>query len=341
MPSSDEYRQHAEEAQNLSSNASSTDEARAVIWGGILRMARHLGNRDPLPIEQRPLLVRLRKGSTGTPVYFVGIGLSEFHLAQLIYSENSIFAIEAPWPSAWRVAAAHNESSVLPRMERLVAPYVSALTAHAGFSPCVLAGISFCGLMAFEVAHQFKRRGGKVEMVMLLDAKAKYPAPHSVAWETLRKHRKLVLPSSATGGMTQTIASSRSVSFLWLVRWMLVRELKLLWRRFQQSVLGDLGLLTARCDDLGTPLHWALVERVYSNALKSYRLNRLDCRGVLFRADPKEERPTRALDGSLGWDNLFDRGLEIIQMTGDHLTMMRNPHSLALAREISKVLLTV
>jgi hypothetical protein len=33
--------------------------------------------------------------------------------------------------------------------------------------------------------------------------------------------------------------------------------------------------------------------------------------------------------------------LTIIQMTGDHLTMMRNPHSLALAREISKVLLTV
>jgi thioesterase domain-containing protein len=112
----------------------------------------------------------------------------------------------------------------------------------------------------------------------------------------------------------------------------------LLWRRFKRAVLRDLGPLTARCDDLGAPLHWALVERVYSNAVKKYHLHCLDCRGVLFRADAKEERPARALDGSLGWDNLFGRGLEIIQMTGDHLTMTQRPHSLALAHEMSKVL---
>jgi thioesterase domain-containing protein len=301
-------------------------------------MARHLRNRDLLPIEGRPSLVQLRMGCTETPVYFIGIGLSELNLAQLIGSENSVFAIDIPWPSAWRVAAVHNRTSILPTMEQLVAPYVSALSVHARLSPCVLVGMSFQGLMAFEIAHQFDRRGGKVEMVMLLDAKAKYPAPRRVAWETLKKDRRLVSASDATDGTTQTIASSPTVSLLSLVEWMLARELKLLGRRFQQSVLGDLGLLTARCDDLGMPLHWALVERVYSNALKNYRLNCLDCRGVLFRADSEEERPVRALDGSLGWDNLFGRGLEIIQMTGDHRTMMNKPHSLALAREISRVL---
>jgi thioesterase domain-containing protein len=303
-------------------------------------MARHLRNRDPLPIERWPLLVQLRKGCTETPVYFIGIGFSELRLAQLIRSKNSIFAIEAPWPSNWRVAAVHNRTSTLPTMEHLVAPYVSALRAHAGLSPCVLVGMSFQGLMAFEIAHQFDKRGGKVEMVVLLDAKAKYPAPRRVVWETFKKNRRLVSASDATHGTAQTIASSHTVNLLSLVQWMLVRELKLLGRRFQQLVLGDLGLLTARCDDLGMPLRWALVERVYLNALKNYRLNCIDCRGVLFRADPEEERPVRALDGSLGWNNLFSRGLEIIQMTGDHLTMMQKPHILALAREITKVLNT-
>jgi hypothetical protein len=102
--------------------------------------------------------------------------------------------------------------------------------------------------------------------------------------------------------------------------------------------LGDLGPPTAECDDLGTPLHWAVVERVYFHAVKNYLLHRLDCRGVLFLADPKEERPARDLDGSLGWGNLFGRGLQTLQMTGDHLTMMQRPHSLALARAISAVL---
>ena len=133
--------------------------------------------------------------------------------AQLIGSENSIFAIEVPWPSAWRVAAVHNRTSILPTMEQLVAPYVSALSAHA-LSPCVLVGMSFQGLMAFEIAHQFGRRGGKVETVMLLDAKAKYPAPRRVAWETLKKGRRLVSASDATDGTAQSIASSHTVSLL-------------------------------------------------------------------------------------------------------------------------------
>jgi thioesterase domain-containing protein len=316
--------------------ASSTDEARAAIWAGILRIARQLGKRDPLPVERRPVLVRLKNGIADTPVYFIGIGLSEFHLAQSIFADHSIFAIEVPWPSAWRVAAVKNKSSELPTMEQLVAPYVSALSAHAHLS-CVLAGSSFCGLMAFEAAHQFNRLGGKVELVMLLDSKAKYPSPHKVAWELLRKDWKTLANSHETNGTAQ-ISSSRVVGFWYLCQWMLVRELKLLWHRFKQGMLGDLGSLTAKWDDRGTPLHWAWVERIYSNAVKDYRLQRLDCRGVLFRADSKEDGPARDLDGSLGWANLFDRGLEIIQMTGDHLTMMQTPHSLALAREMSKVL---
>jgi thioesterase domain-containing protein len=115
----------------------------------------------------------------------------------------------------------------------------------------------------------------------------------------------------------------------------IVEELKSLWRHFIQPAAR--GELTTKCDDLGTPLHWALVERVYSNAVKNYRLRRLDCRGVLFRAESKEE-PARALDGSLGWDGLFGGGLEIIQMTGDHLTMTQQPHNLRLAGEMSNLL---
>jgi thioesterase domain-containing protein len=317
--------------------ASSTDEARALIWSRILRIARHLGKRNPLPVEPGPLLVQLRKGAADTPVYFIGMGLAELQLAELICADNSFFAIEVPWPSAWRVAAVQNRPSALPTMEQLVAPYVSALSAHARLSPCVLAGASFCGLMAFEAAHQFNRRGGKVELVMLLDSRAKYPSPHQVAWEKLKKDWKPLANSHETDG-TARMLSSRIVSFWFLCRWMLVRELKLLWHRFKQAVLGDLGSLTAKWDDLGMPLHWAWVERIYSYVVKDYRLQCLDCRGVLFRADSKEDKPARDLDGSLGWENLFSKGLEIIQMTGDHVTMMQKPHSIALAREMSKVL---
>jgi hypothetical protein len=109
-----------------------------------------------------------------------------------------------------------------------------------------------------------------------------------------------------------------------------LRELKLLWGRFKQPALGDTGALTSRCDEMGSPLHWALVERIYSNAVKDYHLHRLDSRGVLFRADPLEERPARALDETLGWKDLFG------ERRSSHYDGA--PHSQTLARKMSTVL---
>jgi thioesterase domain-containing protein len=45
------------------------------------------------------------------------------------------------------------------------------------------------------------------------------------------------------------------------------------------------------------------------------------------------------VDFSLGWADLFGKGLDIIQVTGDHFTMMReHPHDQGLAQEMSNAL---
>jgi thioesterase domain-containing protein len=68
-------------------------------------------------------------------------------------------------------------------------------------------------------------------------------------------------------------------------------------------------------------------------------VRRLVCRGVLFRADRTEYCPTAHADDSLGCADLFGKGLDIIQVTGDHFTMMReHPHDQNLAREMSAAL---
>ncbi len=316
----------------------SPDEASAAIWTDILRVAKHLGKRELPPIEPRPPVVQLKNGKAEPPLYFIGGGLSEFNLAQLMGSERSIFAVEVPWPSTWSLAAAKNDTSALPTMEQLVALYVGALSVHAHSAPCVLAGISFLGLMAFEAAHQLNKQRGNVEMVLLLDAPAKYPAPHQVAWQKLQIDWNPKRNQRSTDRASQTIASRLASSWS-IIRWMLVKEIKQLARPFRRAISGDLGPLTPRLDDQGVPMHWALVERVYANALKTYHLRCLDCRGVLFRADPTEDRPARTVDGSMGWDTLFGKGLEIIQVPGDHLSMVQQKLNAAvLAQEMTTLL---
>ena len=92
-------------------------------------------------------------------------------------------------------------------------------------------------------------------------------------------------------------------------------------------------------DEMGIPLHWRLVERLYENALASHRLRPVDCRAILFRAAPTEdERAFRVFPGDgLGWENTFIKGLEIIHVTGSHFTMVEGEAS-ELARELIKLL---
>src|SRR5258708_2983441 len=231
------------------SSRAMTDEARAAVWTGILGAAKHLGKKAPLPLRQRPTIVQLRQGPSATPVYFIGAGLYELHVAQLMPPQHSIFAAEIAWPAPWHDAAARNDTNATPVLEDMVVPYVTALRAHAGSMPCVLVGYSFHASMAFEIAHQLLEKGGQVDLVMILDAPAEYPLPHKIAGKNLR--------NTWTPGASEPAASvaSRFAVSLSIVRWTLAVAGRFLKRRFVESALGNPGELTTKLDTLGRPMH--------------------------------------------------------------------------------------
>ena len=95
-------------------------------------------------------------------------------------------------------------------------------------------------------------------------------------------------------------------------------------------------MLSDKTDEKGVHLRWGLIERLFLNAINSYRPQRLDCRGVLFRVNSEDDTPVRGLDNDLGWENLFEKGLEIIEIPGDHVTLMRaGPSNVMLARKMN------
>ena len=70
--------------------------------------------------------------------------------------------------------------------------------------------------------------------------------------------------------------------------------------------------VTIMFDEQGVPLPWEFLEQLYTHILKSYRPRRLDSRGTLFRSEAPDQQYARAFDDSLGWNNLFAQGLEIV-----------------------------
>ena len=242
-----------------------------------------------------------------------------------------MFGVEAPWPLSWRQAVAANRRSSFPTMEQLVAPYAEALTAHARTRPCALVGHSFGGLLAFEVAHEFLRRGGNVELVILLDTWARPPTPHQVAWHTLRRQWAAV--GDGAGSAVRIVSRLRDS---WrTTRWLLAQEKDRLW-----SLLGRRepeGLLSTVLDEAGMPVPVPIVGRAYAEVARSYHPRRLDARGVLFRSDSDDTVMLRGFDVSHGWSNLLARGLDIVPMVGDHISMVRR-HQQKLGRAIDEVL---
>jgi thioesterase domain-containing protein len=274
-----------------------------------------------------PSVSTLREGSVEPPIYFIFAGEFECRLADLISTGQPVFAVDVPFPMAWSDATANFDSSGLPTMARLAAPFVSALHAHNASSSCVLAGFSFAGVVAFEVAQQLQQQGIKIDGIMLFDSHRRRPdqlAPRKLLREWNQFLRgKLTVWSLSWMRM-------HSQQFLFVMRYQL--------KRFIRNNKYSHSLYEA----LWRPYHsrnfpFPLIFRLYDRALQTSNLRCLDLRGVLFRASSADEKILHLMDASLGWENHFARGLEIVPVPGDHLSMIRGDTS-TLCREINRVL---
>ena len=282
--------------------------------------------------RRQPEVVLLQEGGSGVPLYFIYAGPDEFRLARSMGTSRPVYGVQVPWPLKWRRAVEANRVSSYPNMDQFAAPFVNALFAHVGSSPCMLAGHSFAGLVAFETARQLKMKGGNVESVLIFDKWAKNPALFQVAlkklWQCWMKR------TDSTQGFAKSIVNRirRSAIIIW---WPL--------RIIAGVVIGSLwpkqGQLTTTFDEEGVPLPWGLLVRLYSEIERKYcPPSALDCRGIVFRTDFMDlNQSVRVLDESLGWQKLFTRGLTCILLSGDHISIFRK-QSQSLALTINTVL---
>ena len=308
-----------------------TDEAHAAVWRRMLAVAKHLREQRPSSVPQASPIVQMRQGSGGVPVYWIEPDLDEFKLGQLITSNNPIYAVEVRQPSAWYDLAARNDTKGLPSTEQIAAQYVAAIKAHTA-SRCVIAGYSFAGVIAFEAARQLAPFNIRVQTILLLDTVAVSPSSHEAAWQKLKE---IWFP--AANNSAATSATARVTNSLWIIKWLLGFKWTGLSNLIISALLRPAPRLTTRLDDVGKPITWPQIKFVYDNAMSSYRLCQRDCRGVLFRAESRED-VTEYLETHLGWEGLFQKGLEIVSVPGGHMSMLGQPYADALAREISLVL---
>jgi aspartate racemase len=278
---------------------------------GILEKEHLVGNR--------PQLMPLQAGQSAGTLFLLDAGIGLCRLADQFNPGPASFATVIPLsPKAFR-AASSGDLAHLPSVEELAAPHTALILNHSQPGPCLLAGHSFGGLLAFEVAHQLQRAGRPVEMIFLLDSWV-----GSLPW--WKKIRVLNLNRA-----------KKSLAF----------RANRLWRKTQAEVsrvlerpavlFGDPSRSTAHLADVNAPfgqVPWEVLSRVYRHAQKNYQLRPLASRAVLFRAQDSEFNHLFALDGNLGWSGLFRDGLEVVDIPGDHFTLLKSPNLQLLVQQL-------
>lgn len=278
-----------------------------------------------------PTVVRLQEGSQEMPLYFIGAGPDESDLAKLMGQGQAAFGTEVPLPSEWIKAAGEAKASAMPSIEQLVAPHLAALSGCVGSSPFILAGHSFKGVIAVEVARQIQRQGGRVEAVLLFDTWARLPR-YADLFRYLRRRDwdtdpKSPVPLRCFKAVSSLLRKSALVG--WLVGRSMAKSVWLMVRRNSKP--------TVLLDENGVPIEWEVIKRLQNNIMKTYRPPRTCVRGVLFRASHESEVIDGILGEDMGWAGVFGKGLQVITTAGDHLSMIRSrEHKTTLAEAIKE-----
>ena len=266
----------------------------------IEQLARTVDSRQ----RARPQACTIVKTNNGTAlpkIYFIGCEASYCLLGKLLEGRFATFSVEARWPVTWRRALEENQAGRLPNMEQLIVPFVTALVAERRSSRCILVGHSFAGLMAFEIAYQAQKRGVQIDQVVLFDAKLTAEG----SWNGWDRWRNRWVNSPSARSFLRLLAASA--------------------RRVIAKHLNNKSQPSGIVDQDGRVVPWDLVLKLFMRVRRSYQPKAIDTRGVLFVAeDAGNSEASAALDSSVDWRPLFRKGLEIVSMPGDHITMLRS-----------------
>jgi amino acid adenylation domain-containing protein len=259
--------------------------------------------------------VVLRKEPGAPRMFFIcGVHLyrtAAHSLGQGIESYGVVVSADEQLTAALRAGNA-------PRVDvgELVAEYLAAVRKVQPHGPYHLAGVSFGGVLAYEVARQLREAGEEVRLLALLD---------TILTAAIRPDRK---------AQFQRFVKKEAI-------WDLGRKVALSLIEQGQRLMGQQGQRavteeTAAADKLGK-----MRDAAYDDAAAVWEKTALPYAGdtILFRATDKSDYPGMAIDPDLGWSRLMRGKFEIRDLPGNHLGILRDPNVGQLAAVIRKCIL--
>ncbi len=263
-------------------------------------LAQFLGPLREREVSLPPSLVELQPRGSRPPLFLVhplsGELLLYRYLVSGLGSDQPVYGFQA--------RGFGDGLEPLSRVEDMAGLYVEALLSFHPRGPYLLAGSSFGGHVAFEMARQLRARGDEVALLALLDS----PVPGQMVAEADEEDGRgeLAIFNFVTGGdPTMPLERMRTLSP--------EERLELILQRGRET-----GFFAAA---FGIPELRHLVRVVSANqaAMRSYAPDPADVRVDYFHARESE------FPGS-AWAGLALGGVTVHEIPGGHLSLHFPPH---------------
>jgi thioesterase domain-containing protein len=249
-------------------------------------------------IKPEPKLVPLQQGRTEGTLFFLDASIGLCRLAELLQEGPASFALSSMLPQSILEVARGYRTAQSIRLEDMAAPLVELIETERRSDPCVLVGYCWSGNLAFEVAHQLQRVGVQVDLIVLVDS-----------WQTAPNFwQRLTILSRA-----QAVPA---------VEW----RLRHLWQTAKR--LASRGQRSSEARDArgpavgGEDVPTGVQIKIFHTVRDQYQCRPVDARGLLIRARDDRFSQLSVADGTHGWARFFKGGLEVIDVPGDHVSML-------------------
>ena len=263
-------------------------------------------------------LVAIQAKGSRPPLYCVhalgGNVLSYERLSRYLGNDQPLYGLQAQGLDGKR--------SPHETVEEMATHYIGAIRQLQERGPYFLAGWSFGGTVAYEMACQLQDAGEQVALLALIDT----------------ENAKATAPSAPSQDGDDAAFVSRRVRFQ-LAAMKDLSPAKRAGHLFEKAGVAARWLgrtVKTQYEERRVPKPIRIINAANYAALREFVPRRYDGNVVLFRAgDP----PSR--DRFLGWGNVPCAGLEVIPIPGDHLTVLKEPHVRTFARRLEAALSTV
>lgn len=260
-------------------------------------------------------LVPIKATGNKVPVYIIhGTGSNILNFSSFAFymdPDQPIYGLQAK--------GLNGSDEPLDNIEEIAAHYLTEVIKHNADGPYALAGYSFGGYVAIEMARQLRLMGKEVKMLGMIDTNAVEHIPDTnvlqkVSTKIIRQFKKSAWIASSL--ITEPKATiNYQLSFI-------SNKLK--------SISIYLGLLKEEETAEEYSLKLKHISEQNDTAYNNYRLKPFDGTIDLFKA---KKRVYFVDDFNfLGWKKYALKGVKIYEVPGDHKTMLESPNDRTFAK---------